>query len=358
MIRSTSSVFALLRNFSAIKLHARCASSSERQSKMLKKLMQGKKKIIYKTEDSFAAPKTETIFTTKKTPTKISSRRTAILNKMFMRHVSDLIASGPIGFELSGLGLEITGIKVCQHYHGLNIFWTATATDDFDLVERKLASITRQLRHELHQMQVMGNVPHLTFVRDYQLTYFEELDIMIEKADYGDNYKPSFGRTKTPKNFRTELENEIALKEQTENEVDNISSIPAMRHDVFGLDHALIMGRVKQAMAKSKQAWMNYEQKQSAPNTNTPFSFSTSFESIRQEQMSEKDSGDVLKDFLQKRKLLRKLKRAESAEFNSKIMDEEEWFSRRDDETDFDHSELIDEEEEQRFYDQLDQYEK
>lgn len=288
---------------------------------MLRKLLTGKKKIVHKFQDSHEVKKSEPIFATKKTPAKLSMRRTTVLNKMFMTHISELIASGPAGQELSGLGLEITRIKVCQNYHGVNIFWTATAPCDFDYVEEKLASIKDAVRHDLHQMQVMGIVPHLTFVRDHELTYSQELSILFEKADYGDDYQPSYGRSKTMTDFQTQ----VGMNKE---ENDNESSVIPMRHDVFGLDHALIMGRVKQAMNKSKQAWTHFEQKQSPPTTSKPFTFNTSFESIREEQKSEKQSKDVLKEFLDKRRIERKIRRKKETELDAKLMlAHEDWIN-------------------------------
>lgn len=349
MFKINNSVNSLLRHLSVLQLHARCSSTEKRQSRMLQKLMTGKRKIVHKWGEH-AIQKPEALHMVKKTPTKLSTRRTTVLNKMFMRHVTDLIASGPIGYELNGLGLEITQVKVCQNYHGLNIFWTATGTDDFDHVEQKLLSISRKLRHELHQMQLMGNCPHLTFVRDEKLSYFDALESVIEKADYGDDFKPLMTRLR---------EADFELQENKPEQQDSAdSTVVPMRHDVFGLDHALIMGRVKQSMAKSKQAWKSYEEKQSNPSNTKPFTFSTSFESIREEHVSAKHSEEMLQEFLQKRKLLRKLKRAEEAEFNSKALDEEKFHERQNSNDDFDEPIIEDPIEVEKFYDELESFEK
>lgn len=348
MLKLNNSVNSLLRKLCALQFQSRCASSYEgRQSKMLQKLMTGKRKTVYRFGEH-AMPKPEALHTVKKVPAKLSTRRVTVLNKLFMRHVTELIANGPIGYELSGLGLEITQVKVCQNYHGLNIFWTAKGTYEFDYVEQKLTSINKKLRHELHQMQLMGNIPHLTFVRDEQISYFDELDAVIEKADYGEDYKPLWTRIK---------ENDFDVQgEKTKLEDNEDSSTLLMRHDVFGLDHALIMGRVKQKMNKSKQAWKDYNEKQSTPSNAKPFTFNTSFESIREEQVSAKQSEDILKEFLHKRRLLRKLQRAEMAEFNAKALVEEAELERQDNDDDFDDQLIEDQDEIEKFYDEHDSY--
>lgn len=318
---------------------------------MLHKLMSGKKRPAFKWSDQHAIKKPASIFENSKKPSKITTRRSIVLNKLFMRHVTELIASGPIGYELSGLGLEITRVTVCQNYHGLNIYWTATGTNDFDFVEEKLTSINKRLRHDLHQMQLMGNVPHLTFVRDEQVTYFDALDAAINNADYGEDFEPGFRKPKLKSDF--EIQGDVK-KEVNDSE----SSLLPMRHDVFGLDHALIMGRIKQSMAKSKQAWKAFEDKQMHAIPSKPFSFNTSFESIRHEQINEKQSADVLKEFLQKRKLLRKQKRAEQAEFKSQMEEDCSNYQNNNDEFEEGDDWTEDPNEIHKFYDECEPFEK
>lgn len=351
MFKTKKSVVSLVLNLSAVHLQTRCASNVNRESRMLQKLMSGKKKAAFKWSDQHAIKKSSSIFDSNKKPTKITTRRSIVLNKLFMRHVTELISSGPIGFELSGLGLEITRVNVCQNYHGLNIYWTATGSNDFDYVEQKLASINKPLRHELHQMQLMGNTPHLTFVRDEQVSYFDALDAAMSKADYGEDYEPSLNKTKRKNDFETQGYVE-------EGKSDGTSSQLPMRHDVFGLDHALIMGRIKQSLAKSKQAWKAFENKQTDKTPAKPFSINTSFESIRQDFKGEKQSAEILKEFLQNRKLMRKQKRAEQAEFRAQI--EEDLANQQTDEGDFDDSAdwNEDENEIQKFYDEYESMEK
>lgn len=353
MLKINKSLDALVQNLSALHLQSRCASYANRESKMLHKLMSGKKRVAFKWVDPHSTKKPAPINEVSKKPSKITARRSIVLNKLFMRHVTELIASGPIGFELCGLRLEITRVTVCQHYHGLNIFWTATGTDDFEYVEQKLASINKRLRHELHQMQLMGNVPHLTFVRDEQVSYFDALDAAINRADYGEDFEPTL-KKKQKNDFQ--VQNEEVLEND---ETATKSSLLPMRQDVFGLNHAVIMGRIKQSMAKSRQAWKAFEEKQMNPILPTkPFSFNTSFESIRQEHASEKQSTDVLKEFLQKRKLMKKQKRLEQAEFNAQM--EENWSNRSNNEEDDDwiEAEEEDDDEVQKFYDEYEPFEK
>lgn len=348
MLLSNRSVIRLLRSLSVFETQSRCASYANRESRMLSKLLTGKKKPKFRSGDSTMAEKPKPMFEVKKTPTKVSDRRTIVLNKMFMRHVTDIIASGPLGYELCNLGLEITRVSVCQGYHGLNIFWAATATDNFDLVARKLEMIKGSLRHELHQMQLMGNIPHLNFVRDIHVTYFDELDAAIAKADYGDDFEP--------KNTRTTIKRDFDIRNKLQSESE--SMMLPMRQDVFGLDHALIMGRIKQSMAKSRQAWKSYEEKTFDNSPTEPFTFNTSFESIRKEHVNSKQSQDILNEFLMRRKQLRKQQRIEKAEFNEALLNSRETEEYDDDYESTADNPMDDETEIYEFYENCEQTEK
>lgn len=354
MLQSNRTVIRLLRNVCVLKTQLRDASYTQRESRMLNKLMTGKRKPNFKfTDKSTIMEKSSSFDITKKTSTtKISQRRTIVLNKMFMRHVTDIIASGPIGYELYGLGLEITKVNVCQRYHGLNIFWRTTAITDLALIEQKLESIKGKLRHELHQMQLLGNIPHLTFVRDTQLSRIDDLYNAIANADYGDDYQPNESKSKVKCDF------DIRKPDENIESSDENSTILPMRQDVFGVNHAAIMGRIKQSMVKSKQAWKAYEDQTSQHSIEKPFTFATSFESIRQEQINTQQSQDVLKEFLVRRKLLRKQQKIEEMAFKESL-DDLNQINQIDDNEDY-HDDFNDEysANETEFYQSYDKYEK
>lgn len=310
MNRSALITHQVLRSFGASQV--RFGSNTARQSHMLNKLLHGKKKAQYKWNDVAGPTKPKGLLETKGTSKKITSRRVVVLNKLFMRHVTDLIGAGSIGEDLKGLGLVITKVLVCQNYHGLNVFWTTNISTNYDEVQQKLDSINKRLRHELSQMQLMGNIPHITFVKDAQVGYANELDYLLATADYGDDYEPSESKSGIDDDFDPENVQSDALKQIN-------SSLPAMRHDVFGLNHAVIMGRIKQSMAKSKQAWKAYEDGSQQFESSKPYSLTTSFESIRKGAEDEKRSTDILQEFLLKRKLQRKLQRKADSDMSAKL---------------------------------------
>lgn len=194
---------------------------------------------------------------------------------------------------------------VCQNDHGLKVYWTSSTSTDYDSIAEKLERINKPLRHHLCQMQLMGNIPHITFVRDREMSYIEELDHLLSIADYGEDHDVN--------NLTLQLESDFEPGQNLKNLA--ASSLPPMRHDVFGLDHSLIMGRIKQNIAKTKQAWKAYEESKLRSNLvpSKPFTSTTSFESIREESQDRKRSADILQQFLLKRKETRKMKRKNKA---------------------------------------------
>lgn len=358
MFAPKNAVFSLLRKPCPIRLPTRCASHSQRQSKMLAKLLTGKKKPYFTSNDLPSIKNSSPFDGIHQKPTKMTNRRLAVLNKMFMRHVTDIIANGPKGYELNQVGLEITQVKVCQKFHGLNIFWSVSGTDDFESVERNLESIRKDVRHELHQMQLMGNIPHITFVRDYQRSYYDELDARIAQADYGDDYEPTPTKSRVKSDFDIAGQVTVGSSESSEDENKVASLMPPMRYDVFGVDHSLIMGRIKQALAKSKQAWKALEGKTTIPPSAPPYTGQTTFESIRVEHTSSKQSADLLKEYLSNRRRLRKQQRKDKIKFDSMLLDEMNDMKYGGDNNNNDEDWFEDDDEIQKFYDELEQDER
>lgn len=56
-------------------------------------------------------PTPENLVKEANTSKKTSSKRAAVLNKLFMKHITDLMATGENASQYSGLGIEIN--RVC-----------------------------------------------------------------------------------------------------------------------------------------------------------------------------------------------------------------------------------------------------
>lgn len=238
----------------------------------------------------------------RKLPTEMISRRRIMLNKMFMRHISELIASDPISDDLNGYGLEICDVQVIRNYGTVNVYWSIDSkTDDFAYVQNKLQSIAGKLRSQLTRMQVMGMVPDIRFIQDKRSAYMTHLNELIEKADYGEDYVPGQRNATIKHDFDTDT------LDQGED------PLLSMRHDILGLNHSGIMGRVKQHLAKARQQRKNFEEQ--SPNTLGPakaFTLTTSLHDIRNNAVQRTRTREVLLNFLR----LKRRQRKELSQYN------------------------------------------
>lgn len=276
------------------------APMAGRQAKMLNKLLvNAKKKRSREWFDVNAASKPTSIASTHQ-ENKIASRRVAVLNKLFMKHVTDLLATSRIGEEIAGLAIEITRVKVCQNFHGLNVFWYSTASDSqLLMIEERLAKIAGPLRHEMSQLRLMGEVPRITFVKDRQHSLLNEVDILLATADFGDNYE----RNPYGQRVKKDFDSTTAAIDAN----DSTSDVMPMRNDLFGVDRNAIMGRIERSLAKTQHAWEAFQSGTMSSRSGSA-QRGTSFDSLQQTSAREKKCDEILQNFLAARKLERKLK--------------------------------------------------
>lgn len=204
---------------------------------------------------------------------KEANRRITVLNKLFMKNVTDLMATGVFADVLFGYGIQISTIKVSPDFKKLNIFWISNNICD-DEVNRRLKSVAGPLRHELSVLRLMGEIPQINFCRDKALTKSTEVDALIKKADYGEDFVPTdptiFLRSNPKLEYRLseETRRKIHALNQSNDEIDEV--LPPMRHDIYGLDHYEIMKSITASIYKSVKAWESYS---GGVGTNNPESY-------------------------------------------------------------------------------------
>lgn len=224
-------------------------SSSSRQSKILRKLVAGKeraKRRWYQDRDG-EMPKLQTAVSLSNPARQGTNapRRVHVLNKLFMKHITDLLSTGEVSEEILGRGLEVSHVKVAADFNYVNVFWrTKGSLQSDDEMEAILRKASGNIRHELSQLRLMGEVPRVNFVRDRQHSSYADVQDLLDRADYGDDFVPS--------NW-AQLRQDLAPHALQFNRI-----LPEMRHDVLGLNQAEIMTGIKRTMSKSKQAWEQY----------------------------------------------------------------------------------------------------
>lgn len=243
-------------------------ASCNKQGKVLNKLMFGsdknKRRWYGEKTAVFTSPMT---LASTKGQGKESIRRLTVLNKLFMQQITDLMATGEYSEAVVGYGIQISRVRVTSDFHGVNVFWFAIDTTHDSEIGRLLKRVAGGLRHELSQLRLIGQVPKLTFVKDKTYGLNAEVNSALLRADYGDDYVPD-NRALMP---NTENKFETILPPELQRDIDKLEyeiqypqndhdPLPDMRHDVLGLDHGLMMNKIKRSLNKSKSAWTQYSE--------------------------------------------------------------------------------------------------
>lgn len=147
---------------------------------------------------------------------------------------------------VTGYGLEVSRVSITNDFRLINVFWLARGDDNDGKLETILSQSAGLLRHNLSQLRLMGEVPTIKFVKDRSYAKSVEVDNLLKRADFGDDFVPSTAAQM--------IRNDLAC-----NALRSEDELPEMSHNVLGLNHAEIMQRVKQNMTKAKQAWEKYE---------------------------------------------------------------------------------------------------
>lgn len=255
--------------------HCSCvlAKGLKKQGTILNKLLHGSDKAKRKWyADNNATLASPLAITNSKGQGKESTRRINVLNKLFMEQITDLMATGEYSEELVGYGIQISRVKVTPDYHGINVFWFSRDNHNDMDIGRLLKRISGGLRHELSQLRLIGQVPKLNFVKDKTYGLTADLDGVLRRADYGEDFVPT-DRTLM---LKSELKLQVELPRTVRSEIDKLEdeidypiedqrALPAMRNDILGLDQEAIMNKIKRSLNKNRQAWQQHKQSLAEP---------------------------------------------------------------------------------------------
>lgn len=174
-------------------------------------------------------------------------RRMNVLNKVFMGHITDMMSTGEIEPEILKRHIEISHIKVTADFKLINVFWEDNSDEESD-TEELLKKCAVELRHQLSQLRVIGNVPPIQFVKCRGGRMLKEVEHRLKTLNFEDDYVCStypdtIHHTVTASVSSNNDEEQEAGKENNLEDPFSVS-IPVMRQDVFGLDHYRIMSKV------------------------------------------------------------------------------------------------------------------
>lgn len=192
---------------------------------------------------------------------KDASRRMKVLNKLFMSHITDLLATGEVSEQILGKGLQIFRTKVSQDFAYISVYWMGTGDTKTDIeLEAELKRCSGVLRHQLSQLDLMGRVPRIQFVKDNSQASMQQVETVLKKLAVDSDKEGE----QSLEDYSNQIEkahffgSDISVIQSYE---DDNMELPKMRHDVFGLDHSAIMNRILAKMHKSQDAWQAYEQR-------------------------------------------------------------------------------------------------
>ncbi|XP_011176746.2 uncharacterized protein LOC105208544 [Zeugodacus cucurbitae] len=248
---------------------------------------------------------------------KNTTRRMVVLNKLFMKHITDLLATGEASESILGRGLQVTRVKISPDFAYINVYWLGSGVPLADaLLETELQRCSGRLRHELSQLMLMSEVPRIKFAREKKLSNIAQVEELLRTMDFGaDTEEPTDASAQTAGEqvplkhnlvanlMQREFYGKNDIEETSLNEHDNEEQFPEMRHDVLGLDHRHIMSKILTKMRKSQQAWEQHARKDSATvSTNQVVNTAETLEQIKQRLAEASEKSASFEKFLAKRR--------------------------------------------------------
>ncbi|XP_001603020.2 putative ribosome-binding factor A, mitochondrial isoform X2 [Nasonia vitripennis] len=276
--------------------------------------------------------------TSKTSKTTHKNRRVTVLNKVFMKYITDLMASGEVAAQLIGRGIEVSHVSVTPDFKLVNVFWFAqNEIDANESTERILKRAAGQLQHELSQLRVIGIVPPINFVKNRLHSAVKEVESRLATVDFGEDFVPSayIKSQIRPPVLQMSLSPEIKAKlsaldsnsnnqeEETVEEEEEIYEIkiPEMKQDVMGFNHSAIMKRIKASLNKTKLA----EQRVIVDIPQEPQGNSQVSPADVATFLDNKEQQILFNDFLKKRMVEEKRRLQSISLLEAKLEEEEEW---------------------------------
>lgn len=170
-------------------------------------------------------------------------RRMVVRDKLFMKHITDLMSMGEVSNIIKG-DIEIIHVKITSDFKRVNVFWIHTTDNASSFVsEEALQRCAKIIRHELSQLRVIGIVPPIQFIEDKRFSTTMEVEKRLAVINLEDD-KTHSEPIQFDDSYTDTLDQTLHLEPDTNHSSDSYIELPVMRHDVLGLDHHKIMSRV------------------------------------------------------------------------------------------------------------------
>lgn len=176
-----------------------------------------------------------------------NNKRQDVLNKLFLRHITEMITSEEIiSDSIGGCGVYISKVKIDKTFSNLNVYWISNE-NYFEKVEQIFDENKNNLRHNLSKLNLIGHVPKIKFIRDKDLVRSVEVEKLLSKI------KVQIALDE--ENSETTYQDEESIQENQGNELSNADieeELPPMPGNVYNLDHQSILNIIQSSMSKSR----------------------------------------------------------------------------------------------------------
>lgn len=236
-------------------------SYAARESKFLSKMInksEPKRKWYKNSSNSFQKNLDSDIQKTNLTSFHVQ-RRMVVLNKLFMKHITDLMSNGSFASEILELGIEVTGVSLTPDFKHANIFWTHEQVNNKDWLATTTEILQKcafTLRHELSQLRIISHVPPLHFVKDKAYLLKKEIEEKLALVNFDQNYKHVSLAVEPTIQICSSSKIDEIISNVNDNKIVESNDfeivLPQMKHNVLGLDHHNIISKIKNIQNSSK----------------------------------------------------------------------------------------------------------
>lgn len=160
-------------------------------------------------------------------------------NKVFKENVHLAMYSSVLKDTFLTYNVSVTKVKVTPTFSEVFVYWT-TATGknnlDMDTVSRDIDASASDVRYELSRMQVLGLVPKITFLKDFDMAQNELMD--------------NLAAVKEPPLSACDDNDSDEDEDQTRLEL--VSEVWPLKTNILGLDTSVITRNVIEAVERAK----------------------------------------------------------------------------------------------------------
>lgn len=186
-------------------------------------------------------------------------RRIKALNKLYMRYISDIMATGSISDKLIGKGIVLSRVEITSDFKIVKVYWIARKNECDEKSQILLNKTAGFIKHELSNLRIMGVIPHIIFVKDLTFSKIKEVEKILCFLDPSTTQETQFDRkcqSKEVKHLTIELPKYITDKIKSLDTFDE-EDLPKM-NNIFGIDQFSIFERITGDNIKIQKAWKTH----------------------------------------------------------------------------------------------------